>query len=246
MNPLQIALQFLTRLPVSTADYNDHDVKTSIYWYGCVGLIIGALLWAAHSFLYWIAPQLSPGISAAVILCLWVVITGALHLDGLADSADAWLGGKNVEQTLQIMKDPRSGPAGVTSVVLVLRLKFACLQSLVAESPCLLLLAPSLSRGLVPILFLHTPYVREAGLASAFKEGLSESKSYLQAALLALLWLFLLGAAALPALLLVGLVYWALRHLMLKRIGGTTGDTAGAAVEILEATALFAISLALS
>ena len=88
------------------------------------------------------------------------------------------------------MQDPRSGPAGVTSIVMVLLLKFVCLQQVVMAAPVLLLLAPSLARGLMPILFLHTPYVRDAGLATPFKEGLVESTCYLQAALLGLLWPF--------------------------------------------------------
>ena len=246
MNALKIALQFMTRLPTGATDYNDADVKASIYWYGVVGLIIGALLWVTQSVLLWIAPQINSGIVAAVLLCLWVALTGALHLDGLADTADAWLGGTTPEKTLAIMKDPRCGPAGVTSIVLLLLIKFACLQALVVETPALLLLAPSLARSLMPILFLHTPYVRAAGLATPFKEGLAASTSYVQATLLALLWVIVMGASALPALLLVGIVFWWLRTLMLKRIGGTTGDTAGATVEIIEAFALLTMALVVS
>ena len=246
MNALLIALQFLTRLPTGKADYNDADVKASIYWYGVVGLIIGAGLWVAQALLLWIAPAANPGIIAALLLCLWVLITGALHLDGLADSADAWLGGASAENTLEIMKDPRSGPAGVTSIVLVLFLKFACLQQVILEAPAVLLLVPSLARGLMPILFLHTPYVREAGLATPFKDGLADFTCYLPLALLSLLWIIVAGLSAIPALLLMAIVFWWLRKLMLKRIGGTTGDTAGATVEIVESIALIALALSLS
>ncbi len=211
-----------------------------------VGLIIGFLLVLVHGLLSMLAPQLDPSIMAAVLLCLWVAITGALHLDGLADSADAWLGGGDRDRTLQIMKDPRSGPAGVTSIVLVLLLKFACLQQIVVNGPWLLLLAPALARGLMPVLFLHTPYVRENGLATPFREGLSSTITYRQMGAMVLLWLLLMGFAALPALLLVALAFWGLRQLMLQRLGGTTGDTAGAAVEILEAVSLLAIALAMA
>ncbi|MEN8671003.1 MAG: adenosylcobinamide-GDP ribazoletransferase [Ketobacter sp.] len=245
MNALLIALQFLTRLPVPATDYNPADSQASIYWYAVVGLIIGTLLWLSQALLLWIAPQLNNGITAAVLLCLWVLLTGALHLDGLADSADAWLGGTTVERTLAIMKDPRSGAAGVTSIVLLLLLKFACLQQLLEQATLSLLLAPALARSLMPVLFLHTPYVREDGLATPFSSGLSSKRSYLGVACISLLWCVWLGPMAAFALLPVGLVLLGLRSLMLARIGGTTGDTAGAAVEILEAVALLAMVIML-
>ena len=246
MNALKIALQFLTRLPVSNTDYNDADVKASIYWYGVVGLIIGAVLMLASGLLYQLAPNLDALIVATLLLCLWVVLTGALHLDGLADSADAWLGGNDKERTLAIMKDPRCGPAGVTSIVLVMLVKLACLNVLVLQSSFLLLLAPALSRCTIPLLFLITPYVRDNGLAAPFKDGLSQQSAYLQATLMALLCFVILGTSSVTVVLMVvGAFFW-LRNLMLKRLAGTTGDTAGASIEILEATVLLGIALTLT
>jgi len=246
MNALKIALQFLTRLPVRSATYDDADVKASIYWYGVVGLIIGALLALTKTALLWLAPYLDSQISAAVLLCLWVLVTGALHLDGLADSADAWIGGKDTNSTLAIMKDPRCGPAGVVSILLVLILKFACLNALVTQSAWLLLLAPLSARALLPALFLHTPYVRESGLATPFREGLSVEASQLPLIPCAILWFVLLGWGSLPALLVFTAVFLGLRQLMIKRIGGTTGDTAGALVEIMEAVVLLLVSIVIS
>lgn len=246
MNALKIALQFLTRLPVGQADYNDRDSKASIYWYGVVGLIIGAILMLANSLLYLLAPNLDTMIVAALVLTLWVLLSGALHLDGLADSADAWLAGGDQERALSIMKDPRSGPAGVTSIVLVLLVKLACLQVLVLQSSYLLLLAPALSRGMMPILFLQTPYVRANGLATPFSTGLSKELSYMQMGALGILTLIVLGSGSLITLLLIGATYAGLRRLMLTRLQGTTGDTAGASIEILEAVTLIGISIALA
>ena len=244
MNALKIALQFLTRLPVAQADYNEADLKASLYWYGAVGVIIGAILWLTHSLLVWCFPLLSDLVLAALLLGLWIMLTGALHLDGLADSADAWLGGQNRERTLEIMKDPRSGPAGVVALLWVLLLKFACLSALLPGGGIALLLAPALARGLMPILFLHTPYVRENGLAAPFKEGLSREAVFGQAALIGLLCLLCLGFSALWLAALVAATYWGLRRLMLTRLGGTTGDTAGASIEIIEATVLLGLVLA--
>jgi adenosylcobinamide-GDP ribazoletransferase len=89
LKPLLIALQFLTRLPVKAGDWSDRDIGRSMLFYPLVGLLLGLALASVTAALHG-AP---PGVVAAVLLALWVVATGALHLDGLADSADAWIGG---------------------------------------------------------------------------------------------------------------------------------------------------------
>ncbi|WP_173644308.1 adenosylcobinamide-GDP ribazoletransferase, partial [Xanthomonas citri] len=87
-------------------------------------------------------------LGAALLLSAWVWLTGALHLDGLADTTDAWVGGMGERRrTLAIMKDPASGPMAVTAVVLVLLLKCAALASLLAQAPTTLWLAPLLARS---------------------------------------------------------------------------------------------------
>ena len=92
------------------------------------------------------------------MLLAWVGVTGALHLDGLADSADAWVGGiGRSHRTLAIMKDPRSGPAGVVAVVLLLVLKFAALASLPGARGCRWFLAPMLGRTALTAAFVTTP-----------------------------------------------------------------------------------------
>jgi adenosylcobinamide-GDP ribazoletransferase len=246
MNALMIALQFLTRFPISQVDYNDHDMKQSIYWYGVAGIVIGGALYLATLLLMLIAPSLNAMVAAVVVLLIWVLLTGALHLDGLADSADAWLGSHDKNRMLEIMKDPRCGPAGVTSIVLILLLKFACLQAIILQHPAALILIPALSRSAIPLLFLYTPYVREAGLGQAFKSGLSKKHCYFPIIIIMLLGIILVGTSALYAGLLLALTYYGLRRLMLHRLGGITGDTAGACIEILEATALLAFAICLN
>lgn len=238
--PLRIALQFLTRFPVTVDDYRIEHLRASLYWYAVVGAVIGAALWLVQSLLLILLPWDADPVIAALLLLGWVVITGALHLDGLADSADAWLGGAgDREKSLRIMKDPQSGPAGVVAIVLVLLLKFALILYLQQHQQfAYLLLVPLTARSLIPLLFYTTPYARSAGLGSPFSEGLELAKIW-PGLLLALVpgvlvgglwWLLALGLAA--------LVLAGLRRLMLRRLGGTTGDTAGALIEILECTLL--------
>lgn len=235
-----IALQFLTRLPVTLAGMpTPEQVGRSLLFYPLVGLLIGLLLLAAQHLLGDSAVLLQ----AALLLALWVGISGGLHLDGLADSADAWVGGFGDKQrTLDIMKDPRSGPIAVVVLVLLLLLKFAALVALLENgSGLLLVLVPWLARCLLPLLFMTTPYVRAGGLGQALAEHLPRRQLPWVLAINALAML-LFGWSALLALLVAGGVFIWLRSLMRKRLDGTTGDTAGALLEIAECAVLVALA----
>ncbi len=240
MNALLIALQFLTRIPVPVRDYTPEQMRDSLYWYAATGLLIGVMLVAAQTLLLLILPWDADAVVSVLLLVLWVLITGALHLDGLADSADAWLGGQHDrEKALAIMKDPRSGPAGVVAVVLVLLLKFALILYLQQHQQLFyLLLAPMLARSFIPFLFLFTNYVRAEGLGSPFADRLAVEKM-LPGLIVAIAAGFLLsGLFWAVAVVLALLVFVLARALMVKRIGGTTGDTAGALIEMLEVAVL--------
>lgn len=241
MLPLLIAVQFLTSLPVRLPGMpSPEELGRSLLWYPVVGLLIGLLLYGLDALLGG-APLL---LHAALILAAWVALSGALHLDGLADSADAWLGGfGDRERTLSIMKDPRSGPIAVVAVVLVLLLKFAALVALIEQQQSsALLLAPWLARGLLPLLFMTTPYVRTGGLGQALAEHLPRQQLPLVLALHALA-ILLFGFSAL-AMVVGGLLLFVwLRRRMIARLGGTTGDTAGALVELVECAAIVLVAL---
>ena len=240
MLPFWIALQFLSSLPVSLPGMPaPREVGRSLLYYPLVGLLFGLLLWLASHLL-----QGTPAaLQAALLLTLWVLLSGALHLDGLADSADAWLGGfGDRERTLRIMKDPRSGPIAVVTLVLVLLLKFCALWVLVEQGVgAQLLLAPLLGRAAMLALFMCTPYVRPGGLGQALAEHLPRRAAG---------WV-LLGCVLFSLLLgrwsvvLAMLVFAWLRQLMCRRLGGTTGDTAGALLELLELAVLLGLALGL-
>ena len=240
-----IALQFLTRLPISLPGMPlAAQVGRSLLSYPLVGLLIGVVLLLAQ----WTLAGTAPLLQAAILLLLWVGITGGLHLDGLADSADAWAGGYgDRERTLTIMQDPRSGPIAVVVVVLLLLLKFAALATLLAASqPLALLLAPWLARGLVPLLFLSTPYVRAGGLGAALAEHMPRRELPFWLLGHGLLLVLIGGWSGLLAVLAALLLLAGLRQLMLQRLGGCTGDTAGALVELSEATVLLVLALQVS
>ncbi|RDJ00695.1 adenosylcobinamide-GDP ribazoletransferase [Dyella solisilvae] len=239
MRSLLAAIGFLTRVPVPARVFeHDGEPVSPLPWYPLVGLLIGLLL-AASS---WILTAAPPLMTAALLLLAWVLLTGGLHLDGLADSADAWVGGlADRERTLAIMKDPRSGPVGVTAVVLVLLLKFAALASLPLHGSALWL-APLLARAALTGAFLVTPYVRSGGLGSALVG--SARAPCLVALVLTALATLVAGWRGLLALLVALAVFAFWRRACLKRLGGMTGDTCGALTEMIEAAVLVALALA--
>ena len=243
MRAFWLALQFLTRLPVPRiAEHTAEDRGRSVLYYPVVGLLIGTIL---TGFLFLLADA-DPGLRAALLLLVWVLLTGALHLDGLADSADAWLGGHGDRaRALEIMKDPRSGPAAIVAVVLVLMVKFAALSALmhVAYWPALVL-APLLGRASLVLLFLTTPYVRAEGIGAVHAANLPRGGATIILLTVAILAPVFLGYAGLWLVVAALAMVWLLRRLMLQRLGGATGDTLGATCEIVEATVLVVMALA--
>lgn len=237
MLPLWIALQFLSSLPVTLPGMpSPQAMGRSLLCYPLVGLLFGGLLWLLHLALGATPPMLQ----AAVLLSAWVLLSGALHLDGLADSADAWLGGfGDRARTLEIMKDPRSGPIGVVTLVLVLLLKFCALLVLLDRGQAgLLVMVPVVGRAGLLGLFLCTPYVRAGGLGQALADHLPRSAGravLLLSGVVCGVW------AGLWMLIVSAVVFCWLRHVMVRRLGGTTGDTAGALLELLELAALLAL-----
>lgn len=237
--PLLIALQFLTVLPIRLDGAPDAEATgRSLLYYPLVGLLIGALLVMTA----WMLGDAPPLLAAAVLLAAWVAVTGALHLDGLADSADAWVGGHgDRDKTLAIMKDPRSGPMAVVTLIVVLLIKFTALVQILSNGAWgHVVVIPVLGRTALVLLFLTTPYVRPQGLGSVLASHLPRNACTLAVIFTLLAVIAFLGSVTWWLLAVVAGVFFALRRLLLQRIEGTTGDTAGALVEITETVVLLA------
>ncbi|MCU1771709.1 adenosylcobinamide-GDP ribazoletransferase [Pseudomonas sp. 13B_3.2_Bac1] len=242
MLPLWIALQFLSSLPIRLPGMPEPEqLGRSLLFYPLVGLLFGVILWLLNLALAG-APLL---LHAALLLTVWVLLSGALHLDGLADSADAWLGGfGDRERTLTIMKDPRSGPIAVVTLVLVLLLKFCALLALIEQGHALMLLiVPLLGRAALLGLFLTTPYVRAGGLGQALADHVPRRAGGWGLVASALACLLIAGVTAIVALVVAFVGFVWLRQVMMRRLGGTTGDTAGALLELLEMAVLVGVVL---
>lgn len=241
-----LALQFLTRIPVPVRSVlRPEDYGRSVFFFPFVGLIIGLIISLMMAGLDSLFPRADPGVAAVLLLTAWVLITGGLHLDGLADVADAWIGGHgDRDKTLAIMKDPRSGPMAMMVVVLIMLAKFAALRAAVERDAWeMLVWTPVLGRSAMLLMMLTTSYVRPGGIGVVYTEHLPRRGCV--GLLLALTTLVVLqwrwDSAALLVLLGIGFVF--LRRAFLQRLGGTTGDTLGATCELTEASALLILVL---
>ena len=258
---LVLAFVFLTRIPVYKVFSIANTMPTpqvsgkALLYYPVVGAVIGGCLvflpTTLHQFDIFVDPQLQ----AAVVLVLWVWITGGLHLDGLADSADAWLGGFGDKQrTLDLMKDPTCGPSAVVVLVLVLLLKWLALSQVLQHAQInapswwlMLILVPVVARLQAMVLVVHTPYVRGEGLGRVLKNQAQANWVWFWVAVLVALMLSQTITLALSMLAISALGYILMRALMMQRIDGWTGDTAGASIEVTEVLLLLvmAVSIAL-
>lgn len=245
----RVALQFLTRLPLRIEPPPDaREIGSSLACYPAVGLTLGLILWAATL----LASQLPGLLRAAIVSAIWVSITGALHLDGLADTADAWIGGQgDRERTLRIMKDPCCGPVAVATVTCLLLLKFAALEALPvhphapwrdARLAAGCILPPLLARAAIPLLFAHTPYVRTHGIAQHLMAHQSRRAGILMVVAAVLGALVVCGAVGAVAVGAAAIAYLSIRRALVRRLGGFTGDGAGALIEVIEAACLIAIA----
>ncbi len=240
--PLLIAVQFMTTVPVRLPYLPSRQQNAlSMLFYPVIGLMLGGVLWLMASFIHLPIMLLS-----CLIVVVWVGLTGGLHLDGLADTADAWVGGfGDRERTLAIMKDPNAGAMGVIAIVLCLMLKWASVYGLLMlddeyDVSLVWLMIPMLGRLGVLVLFATTPYIRQQGLGSALQDV---PKS--------LLWLVVVGIGAMLCVLswqlaVVLFGVWAvmlswLRWRFVGRLGGITGDTVGASIEMVEVAMLVSV-----
>lgn len=242
MLPFWIALQFLSSLPIRLPGMpQPQELGRSLLFYPLVGLLFGLLLYAANGLL----ADTPLMLHAALLLTLWVLLSGGLHLDGLADSADAWLGGfGDRERTLTIMKDPRSGPIAVVVLVLVLLLKFCALLAVIEQQQfAALLIVPLIGRSALLAVFLTTPYVRAGGLGQALADHVPRTAGWWVLGFSGLGCVLVAGMGGVWSLVLGVIGFAWLRRIMMRRLGGTTGDTAGALLELLEVGVLVGLAL---
>lgn len=232
------SLQFITRIPVPEKYTQDLDIKDyakGVITFPLVGVVIGCL--CAFVFL---VTQLWWGnlIAATCAVITGAMVTGAFHLDGLADTADGIFSSRNREKMLEIMRDSRIGSNGALALIFVILLKVLAIYQLAEHqlSVCALLIAaPALARTLAVILLMYRQrYARDSGLGHYHIGNItvSAARNTLLTGLIVILLLSgFKGLFYACAVAVFGLLY---RALIQDKLGGQTGDTLGAGMELFE------------
>jgi adenosylcobinamide-GDP ribazoletransferase len=235
-----IALQFLTIIPLPLRlRWEEHDLGRSMAWFPLAGLTIGALL----AGLQWcLARFLPPPVVALLLVTALALVTGALHLDGLADVCDGLAARGGRERFLAVMKDSRVGAVGVVGVVLGLLLKSQALGQLPqAELGRALFLFPAVARFSQVQLAVGARQARPDGLGAACITGAGVREFAIAAVtMLTAAWL-LLAIQGVACVVVAWLFTWLARGWFQRRLGGVTGDVIGCVSELNEIICLLVL-----
>lgn len=237
MKRLLLMIQFLTRLPVPfELQVETEDFEKGIIYFPVVGMILGILLYGTVLFLQ---PRLDFLVLSVLIIFLEVLLTGGLHLDGLADSFDGLFSYRDKERMLEIMKDSRIGSNGVLVLIFNLMFKTALVHALLQSNFLVpILLMPALSRSMTVLASRISPYARPSGMGNFFIGKVNNLQLFIGLSLAAI-WLFLFAPTLWWLLPLMALsTAWFCRFCT-QKIGGMTGDTLGANTELQELLVLF-------
>lgn len=239
MKSLILMLQFFTRLPLPfDLKADSKDFSKGLIWFTTVGLVIGILLAGLFMLL---SPWIGMLTLSVVLVLAEALITGGLHLDGLADTFDGLYSNREKERSLEIMKDSRIGSNGALALIAYFLLKIALLNellggmngvSLIQHPAWLLLIMPVSGKAALGLSCFLGPYARKEGMGHLFIGKVSRLQLILLLMIgFAFTAVYPVSAVALAVVLMVTPLYT--RHVR-KRIDGLTGDTLGAWHELSE------------
>jgi adenosylcobinamide-GDP ribazoletransferase len=236
-----VALQFLTILPLPfPARWDERDLGRSMAWFPAAGLTLGLMLAGLDRLAGWVFPR---GITDLLLVVFLTAVTGALHLDGLADVSDGIAARGGRERFLAVMKDSHTGAVGAAAVSLSLLLKYVALLNVPEGAKTgALLLFPMAGRYAQVAFTAGSLRARADGLGSLFVGTAGRTEILVATAVsLSAAWL-LLGLSGLCIFLGVLLLAWMLKKWFHRRLGGITGDTIGCTSELNEILALLLIT----
>ena len=239
LQDLRIAISLCTRLPLAlAAPVADGEIARASWAFPLAGMLVGLI----GGVVYWVADRahIPPQAASVLALAATILVTGAMHEDGLADTADGLGGGKTRHQKLEIMRDSRIGTFGACALAISLLLRWSAISTF--DNPrsvaIALVVAHSAGRAALPAFMRLVPPARTEGLSSDGGQPPRQSVA-ISLALGGLALATGLGTgAALAGALSLSAIAFLLGRLALEQIGGQTGDVLGAMEQAVEAAVL--------
>jgi adenosylcobinamide-GDP ribazoletransferase len=236
ISQLRLAASFLTIVPVGPGSTDNAIVAASFRWFPLIGFAIGATLAVEESLLRMLFPAM---LCSVVVILSLVILTGAVHLDALADTADALGAGRDRRRALEILRDSRIGTFGAAAVFLSLALKIFALGALHEPGRLVaLFVAPGLSRWSMVAVAASLEYLRSEGGAGATLLQRDSSSLFVASAVAAALLLITFSPQAMIAAGVAIVLVLGARWFYQRWLGGVTGDLIGACGEVVEIAVL--------
>lgn len=231
---LILLLQFFSRIPINiNVDFNEKNLKYSVFFLPLVGAIIGGL----GGLVYYLLCPYNKLIASFLALLTTIIITGGLHIDGLSDTFDGFMSNRNKEKTLEIMRDSRIGAFGVLSVFLLLIFKLILIMS-IEEVPLAMLLSFANSRLVISWIIAYKKTARPDGLGKMFNNS-NPKKLIIISTIIYISILTFLNIKYIIPLVVTFLMAEYVSHVAYKKIDGLTGDVYGAIIELGDLFSLF-------
>ncbi len=233
MKEMLIAISFLTKLPIPKTGLSDKDIGRSSAYFPLAGLVIAAIIVLEFLILKQFFPM---QIVNLIVILSMIFITGAIHIDGLADTMDG-LGSKaaDKDRILSIMRDPKVGVMGVIAVVFDILLKYAVLNSInIKAIPYAILSMCLVSRWAMSLSVNTFSYARTDGLGKAFIQNRSNKNLAISGIFTLVVISLIFFPSMVYIVLIVSVFCYLFNKYLTRKIGGITGDTLGAVSEIAE------------
>jgi adenosylcobinamide-GDP ribazoletransferase len=233
------ALRYLTIAPIPAgAHVEPATLGRAAAWFPLIGLLLGLVVAAGDRVIGLVFPSL---LDALLAVTLWKLLTGGLHLDGLADCLDG-LVGRDAGDRLRIMRDSRIGAFGTIGLILFLLLEVAAVSELAPATRWrVFVTAPALARAMPPLIAWVFPLATPLGQGAMFRSGLTRARVVIALALGGAIAVAALGLAGLLVVALALLAGLGLGRFYTSRLGGVTGDVLGAVIETVELIVLLTV-----
>lgn len=233
---LILSFQLFTRIPINkSVEFSKENLKNALTFLPFIGFVLGAMVGLTVDFV----GERNPFIGGALGMVLYIVLSGGMHLDGLADMADGFLSNSDKERTLDIMKDSLIGSFGTIALICYCILKTSLYSAFTHNVWIYIVLSTMISRFSVLYLINRGNLARPGGFGARMKEALEDYKVPMILYILFLVMLIIffdIKFIAVPALCFF--VTSSILFISNKKIDGVTGDIYGAAIEINELVAL--------